>query len=30
MPLHWTADGWPEATVNDLKTNLPVNNAAQK
>ena len=20
MPLHWTADGWPEATVNDLKS----------
>jgi arabinan endo-1,5-alpha-L-arabinosidase len=19
MPLHWNADGWPEATVNDVK-----------
>jgi hypothetical protein len=24
MPLKWTADGWPEATVNDVK---PANSA---
>jgi arabinan endo-1,5-alpha-L-arabinosidase len=30
MPLHWGADGWPEATVNDLKTNLPANAAVPK
>ncbi len=23
MPLSWTADGWPEATVNDLKSAAP-------
>jgi len=20
MPLHWNADGWPEATVNDIQS----------
>jgi arabinan endo-1,5-alpha-L-arabinosidase len=23
MPLRWNADGWPEATVNDVKSGLP-------
>jgi arabinan endo-1,5-alpha-L-arabinosidase len=23
MPLHWDKDGWPEATVNDLKADAP-------
>ena len=23
MPLHWNADGWPEATVNDIKPGAP-------
>jgi arabinan endo-1,5-alpha-L-arabinosidase len=23
MPLRWNADGWPEATVNDVKSTLP-------
>ena len=23
MPLHWNADGWPEAAVNDVKSGLP-------
>lgn len=27
MPLHWNADGWPEATVNDVKAALPTNSS---
>jgi hypothetical protein len=23
MPLKWNADGWPEATVNDVKSTSP-------
>jgi arabinan endo-1,5-alpha-L-arabinosidase len=29
MPLNWTADGWPEATVNDLKSAAPAQPAAK-
>ena len=29
MPLSWTADGWPEATVNDLKSAAPTKSATR-
>ncbi len=29
MPLHWNANGWPEATVNDLKSAAPAEPAAR-
>jgi arabinan endo-1,5-alpha-L-arabinosidase len=29
MPLHWNADGWPEATVNDVKGGHPANSTAK-
>lgn len=30
MPLTWNADGWPEATVNDLKPTAPAETTTQK
>lgn len=30
MPLRWNADGWPEATVNDLKAAAPAAPATGK
>ena len=29
MPLRWNADGWPEATVNDVKTDRPAESATK-
>jgi len=29
MPLRWNADGWPEATVNDVKANRPAQSATK-
>jgi arabinan endo-1,5-alpha-L-arabinosidase len=29
MPLHWNADAWPEATVNDLKSVRPADSATK-
>jgi len=29
MPLRWNADGWPEATVNDIKPGLPAGSATK-
>jgi arabinan endo-1,5-alpha-L-arabinosidase len=29
MPLRWNADGWPEATVNDVKAGLPAESATK-
>lgn len=30
MPLNWNADGWPEATVHDVKTAAPTETPAKK
>jgi len=30
LPLRWNADGWPEATVNDLKSAAPAETPTQK
>jgi arabinan endo-1,5-alpha-L-arabinosidase len=29
MPLRWNADGWPEATVNDIKPGGPAGSATK-
>ncbi len=29
MPLHWNSDGWPEATVNDVKSAPPAKSATK-
>jgi arabinan endo-1,5-alpha-L-arabinosidase len=29
MPLRWTADGWPEATVHDVESSKPASPAAK-